>query len=90
MNLAVRVQSICNPSAIAISAKVHQEIQGKLAEEFVSTGFHQLKNIENAIEIFMWPPDIEQVNETQQIKTKIKPNANETLNRCFTICKYVK
>ena len=33
VNLAVRVQSICNPSAIAISAKVHQEIQGKLEEE---------------------------------------------------------
>tara|TARA_X000000950_G_scaffold233967_1_gene283702 strand:- start:584 stop:844 length:261 start_codon:yes stop_codon:yes gene_type:complete len=68
VNLAVRVQSICNPSAIAISAKVHQEIQGKLAEEFVSTGFHQLKNIDNDVEIFMWPPSIEQVNETQQIK----------------------
>ena len=53
VNLAVRVQSICNPSAIAISAKVHQEIQGKLVEEFVSTGFHQLKNIENDVEIFM-------------------------------------
>ena len=78
VNLAVRVQSICNPSAIAISAKVHQEIQGKLAEEFVSTGFHQLKNIENAIEIFMWPPDIEQVNETQQIK---KQKLNPTLTK---------
>lgn len=57
VNLADRLQDMAEPGGICISDKVHAEISGKLATEFVDGGLRTAKNIETPIHVWHWSPD---------------------------------
>jgi adenylate cyclase len=52
VNIAARLQEIAEPGGICISAKVHEEISGKLDAEFADLGDRELKNIARPVRVF--------------------------------------
>ena len=52
VNVAARLEGIANPGGIAISAKVHDELQGKLALAFEDRGEQTLKNIARPVRVY--------------------------------------
>jgi adenylate cyclase len=52
VNVAVRLEGIADPGGIVISAKVHDELQGKLALSFEDRGEQQVKNIARPVRVY--------------------------------------
>ena len=60
VNIAARLESICEPGGVSISRAVYDQISGKLALGFRTLGLQKLKNISKAVEVFA----IEYVDKT--------------------------
>ena len=45
VNVAARLQSLAEPGGILLSAKVHDEVQGRVDVSFAAAGEHKVKNI---------------------------------------------
>src|SRR3984893_9169871 len=52
VNVAARLESIAEPGGICISAKVHDEISGKIDAQFEDLGQQSLKNIAQSIRVY--------------------------------------
>jgi len=52
INIAVRLQSLASPGGVCISARVHEDLQGKLALEYEDLGVQALKNIARAVHVY--------------------------------------
>jgi adenylate cyclase len=50
MNVAARIQAMCEPGGVWLSGPVHNLIRGKLALDCESMGLHQVKNIGEPVE----------------------------------------
>lgn len=55
VNVAARIQEICNPGGVALSATAHEHVRNKVDVKFADSGERELKNIERKIRIFRWP-----------------------------------
>jgi adenylate cyclase len=56
INIAARLEGLADPGGILVSAKVHDEIEGKLEAEFEDRGERQLKNIAKPIRTYAVSP----------------------------------
>jgi len=54
VNVAARLQALAEPGGILVSAKVHDEIDGKVAADFADEGEHTVKNIARPIGAWRW------------------------------------
>src|SRR5262249_6391811 len=52
VNIAARLESICEPGGICVSASVHDQVRGKVALEFTDLGEQNLKNIARPIRAY--------------------------------------
>jgi class 3 adenylate cyclase len=52
VNIAARLESLCEPGSISISRLVYDQIDGKLALGFRNLGPQKLKNITKPVEVF--------------------------------------
>ncbi len=52
VNLAARLESICEPGGLAISGAVHEQVRGKLAFPFADLGERRFKNIARPMQVF--------------------------------------
>jgi len=52
VNVASRIEALAEPGGIAISAKVHEEIAGKLEAKFADLGEQALKNIARPVRVY--------------------------------------
>ena len=52
VNVAARLEAIAEPGGICISAKVHDEIRGKIDIELYDMGPQQLKNIAEPVRVY--------------------------------------
>ena len=52
VNVAARIESLCEPGGVWLSRAVHNQVQGKLDLAVVPSGLHQVKNISGAVETF--------------------------------------
>jgi TolB-like protein len=52
VNVAARLESLAEPSSIYISAKVHEEVTGKIRASFDDLGERVLKNIKKPIHVY--------------------------------------
>src|SRR5580658_3694685 len=77
VNIAARLESICEPGGVSISRAVYDQISGKLALGFRTLGLQKLKNIAKAVEVFA----IDYVDKTDDAPT---PDANvaQTIKHC--------
>jgi class 3 adenylate cyclase/TolB-like protein/Flp pilus assembly protein TadD len=52
VNIAARLESLCEPGGLCISRAVNEQIRDKLALSFVDLGEHTVKNIARAVGVF--------------------------------------
>ncbi|MCP4316037.1 MAG: adenylate/guanylate cyclase domain-containing protein [Hyphomicrobiales bacterium] len=57
VNVAARLQELSEPGGIAVSAHVHEQIEGKLDAQFADDGLHEVKNIARPVPVWRWAPD---------------------------------
>lgn len=59
VNVAARLETLCDPGGILISGKIHSEVDGKVEASFEDRGEQQVKNISRPVRIFsVLPPGI--------------------------------
>ena len=56
VNIAARLEGLAEPGGVCISAKVHDEVRGKIEAAFGDLGEHQLKNIAAPVRAFAAKP----------------------------------
>jgi len=54
VNVAARLEALCESGGVALSGNVHEHVQGKLDERFEDAGEHELKNIARPIRVWRW------------------------------------
>ena len=52
VNIAARIESIATPGGISLSENTWQQVQGKVAANFVDSGEHSLKNIARPVRVY--------------------------------------
>src|SRR4051794_10341365 len=52
VNLAARIESLCEPGGVWLSRSVYNQVRGKLNLAFAPSGLHQVKNISEAVETY--------------------------------------
>jgi TolB-like protein/class 3 adenylate cyclase len=52
INVAARIEALCEPGGVWLSRSVHNQVKGKLDLAFAATGRHQVKNISEPVETF--------------------------------------
>jgi TolB-like protein len=57
VNIAARLEALAEPGGICISAKVHEEVAGKLECAFEDIGEQAVKNISRKVRAYRWRPD---------------------------------
>ena len=52
VNVAARIEILCEPGGVWLSRSVYNQVKGKLDLALVPSGLHQVKNISEAVETF--------------------------------------
>jgi adenylate cyclase len=52
VNVAARLEALCDPGGILISGKIHDEVEGKIDASFGDRGEQQVKNITRPVRIY--------------------------------------
>src|SRR6202142_3143735 len=52
VNIAARLEGICEPGGVLISGTAHDHVRGNIDAEFVDLGETQLKNIERPVRVY--------------------------------------
>src|SRR3954470_11667068 len=52
VNVAARIESLCEPGGVWLSRSVYNQVKGKLDLVLAPAGLHQVKNISEAVETF--------------------------------------
>jgi adenylate cyclase len=56
VNVAARLEALCDPGGILISGKIHDEVDGKIDASFEDRGEQQVKNITRPVRIYSVRP----------------------------------
>ena len=56
VNVAARLEALCDPGGILISAKIHSEVDGKVEAAFEDRGERQVKNISRPVRMYAVRP----------------------------------
>ncbi|SEE53545.1 Adenylate cyclase, class 3 [Rhizobiales bacterium GAS191] len=66
VNVAARLETLCEPGGVAISRTVHDQIRDKLPFIFADAGEHEVKNISRPVRVYaLTAATIEAIPETQ-------------------------
>jgi TolB-like protein/class 3 adenylate cyclase len=52
INVAARIEALCEPGGVWVSRSVHNQVKGKLDLAFAAAGRHRVKNISEPVETF--------------------------------------
>jgi pimeloyl-ACP methyl ester carboxylesterase len=78
VNIAARLESICEPGGISISRLVYDQIDGKLALSFRNLGSQKLKNITKPVEVFA----VDQSSKTDEGVEPERTDVAQTIKYC--------
>jgi class 3 adenylate cyclase len=73
VNLAARLESICEPGGLAISRAVHEQVRDKLAFPFADLGERRFKNIARPMQVFALTPHT--IASTPETALEVRPGA---------------
>jgi adenylate cyclase len=79
VNIAARLETICEPGGICVSAAAHDQVRDKLPFNFASLGEQSLKNIARPIVVYHLPPS-EITSMPDHAVLPNDPSANEARN----------
>jgi adenylate cyclase len=71
VNIASRLETIAEPGGICISAKVHDEVRGKVEAAFDDLGERQLKNIAHPVRAYRWSSGSTALADVAQLSGKL-------------------
>ena len=57
VNIAARLQSICDPGGVCLSEDAYRQVRDKLPEGFSDLGEQDLRNIVHPVRVYGWTPD---------------------------------
>jgi TolB-like protein/class 3 adenylate cyclase len=77
VNVAARLESICEPGAICISASAYDQVRGRIEAEFVDLGERELKNIARPVRAYALTPAA--ISAVKADVPAISPAAADTL-----------
>ena len=52
VNVAARLESLCEPGAVAISASAFEQVRDRIDARFIDAGEHSVKNIERPVHVY--------------------------------------
>jgi class 3 adenylate cyclase/pimeloyl-ACP methyl ester carboxylesterase len=78
VNIAARLDRICEPGGISISRLVYDQIDGKLALSFRSLGLQKLRNITKPVEVFA----IDQSTKPDEAVEPERTDVAQTIKYC--------
>ncbi len=58
VNVAARLESLCEPGGLCVSRSIEEQIRGRLPHPFADDGEHDLKNIAHPVRIFRLAADV--------------------------------
>ncbi|MGI9371123.1 MAG: adenylate/guanylate cyclase domain-containing protein, partial [Hyphomicrobiales bacterium] len=70
VNIAARLEALAPADGISISKIVAQQTLDKIDVEFVNAGSHQLKNIAQDVDVWMWPPELAKMIPNKALKRR--------------------
>ena len=73
VNVAARIQEVCTPGGVALTATAHEHVSGKIDAEFADVGERVLKNIARKVRVFRWP-DTQTFDTPQRLSLPDKPS----------------
>ncbi len=73
VNVAARIQEVCTPGGVALSATAYEHVHGKIDAEFADVGERVLKNIVRKVRVFRWP-DTQTHDTAQRLALPDKPS----------------
>jgi adenylate cyclase len=73
VNVAARIQEVCIPGGVALSATAHEHVNGKVDANFADVGERVLKNITRKVRVFRWP-DTQATDTPQRLSLPDKPS----------------
>ena len=73
VNVAARIQEVCTPGGVALSATAHEHVSGKVDADFADVGERVLKNISRKVRVFRWP-DTQTTDAPQRLALPDKPS----------------
>jgi hypothetical protein len=86
VNIAARIEGICEPGNIFVSSNVMELIKGKLSYRFESRGKHTVKNISDPIETFSLIRKLSEVPHQSEPDSSIKnENAPDAQRKIFNL-----
>jgi TolB-like protein/class 3 adenylate cyclase len=56
INIAARLEAICEAGGVAISGTAHENVAGRIEAGFADAGEQQLKNISRPVRVWQWMP----------------------------------
>ncbi|MBV8793953.1 MAG: alpha/beta fold hydrolase [Hyphomicrobiales bacterium] len=78
VNVAARLESICEPGGVSISRLVYDQIDGRLALRFRNLGPQKLKNITKPVEVFA----VDQSSKPDEAVEPERSDAAQTIKYC--------
>ena len=54
VNIAARLEALCEPGGVALSDDAHRQVEGKTKFAFVDAGEHSVKNIARPVRMWRW------------------------------------
>ena len=78
VNIAARLESICEPGGVSVSRAVYDQISGKLALGFRTLGLQKLKNIAKPVEVFA----IDYLDKADDAHTPDDANVAQMVRSC--------
>ncbi len=54
VNIAARLEALCEPGGLALSDDAHRQVEGKTELAFADAGEHQVKNIARPVRVWRW------------------------------------
>ncbi len=73
VNIAARLEALCEGGGVALSGNVHEQVQGKLDERFEDAGEQEVKNIVRPIRIWRWSEKMTEKMPTSPPGTEALP-----------------
>jgi len=76
VNVAARLEALCEPGGILISGKIHSEVDGKVAAAFEDRGEQQVKNLSRPVRIYAvrlaWMTSTSAVTVSSEVKKPLQ------------------